>query len=72
MNKTPLIRANDTLLLKNEKASLCDTLDRLLATGVVISGKILISVANIDLLYIDLQLLLSSINSIQHKPENNA
>ena len=55
------------IVLKNEKVSLCETLDRLLSTGVVVSGKILISVADVDLLYIDLQLLLSSINTINSK-----
>ncbi|HHT9151086.1 MAG TPA: gas vesicle protein, partial [Candidatus Wujingus californicus] len=40
--------------LENQHISLCETLDRILNTGVVIHGDITISVANIDLIYIGL------------------
>jgi hypothetical protein len=44
-----------------EHLSLCEALDRLLTKGAVVSGEILISMANVDLLYLGLQLVLTSI-----------
>ncbi len=50
-------------LLEYQHLSLCETLDRLLNTGVVIHGDITISVANIDLIYIGLRALISSVET---------
>jgi gas vesicle structural protein len=44
-----------------ERASLCELLDRVLNRGVVVGGEIAISVADVDLLYLGLQLVLTSI-----------
>ena len=46
-----------------EHVSLCETLDRVLNKGVVIHGDLTISVANVDLIYLGLRLLLSSIET---------
>ncbi len=46
-----------------QRVSLCEALDRILNTGVVLAGEIVISVADIDLIYLNLQLLLSSIET---------
>ncbi len=43
--------------------SLCETLDRVLSKGAVIAGEVIISVANVDLLYLGLQLVLTSMES---------
>jgi hypothetical protein len=43
--------------------SLCETLDRVLTKGVVVSGEIVISVANVDLVFIGLMLTLTSIET---------
>ncbi len=43
--------------------SLCELLDRVLNTGVVATGDIVISVAGIDLIYVNLQLLLTSVET---------
>jgi gas vesicle structural protein len=48
--------------LPGQQANLADALDRLLNRGAVLRGQVLISVANIDLLYLDLRLFLSSID----------
>lgn len=45
----------------HHSVSLCDALDRVLHTGVVALGEITISVADIDLLYLGLQLVITSI-----------
>ncbi len=52
------------MIIENQPVSLCETLDRVLNKGVVVAGTITISVADIDLLYLDLHCLLSSIKSM--------
>jgi hypothetical protein len=44
-----------------EHVALVDLLDRVLTTGVVVSGDITLSIAGIDLVYISLHALLSSV-----------
>ncbi len=46
-----------------EHASLCDALDRVLNKGAVIVGDVTISVADIDLIYLGLQVVLTSIET---------
>ena len=45
------------------RISLCEVLDRVLNKGVVVVGEATISVANIDLIYLGLQLVLTSIEA---------
>ena len=47
----------------NQRVSLCEALDRMLTTGVVVAGEVVISVADVDLIYVNLQLLLSSLET---------
>jgi hypothetical protein len=51
-------------LRDEEHISLCETLDRVLNKGVVVAGEIVISVANIDLIYLGLQLVLTSAETV--------
>jgi len=46
-----------------EHISLCETLDRVLNKGVVIAGEVVISVADVDLIYLGLQLVLTSVET---------
>jgi len=46
-----------------EHISLCETLDRVLNKGVVITGDILISVADVDLIWLGLELVLTSVET---------
>jgi hypothetical protein len=46
-----------------ERVSLCEVLDRVLNKGVVVTGDATISVADIDLVYLGLQLVLTSIET---------
>lgn len=48
-----------------EHLSLCETLDRLLNKGVVVAGEVTLSVANIDLIYLGLQVIITSIQTAQ-------
>lgn len=43
--------------------SLCEVLDRVLNKGAVIAGDVTISVAGVDLVYLGLQLILSSVET---------
>jgi len=54
------------MMLENQEISLCETLNRVLNKGVVVAGTVTISIADIDLLYLDLHCLLSSIKNITH------
>ena len=45
---------------EEDHISLCEAIDRVLNTGVVIHGDVTISVADIDLIYLGLRVLLSS------------
>lgn len=44
--------------------SLLETLDHLLDRGVVISGEAIISIGNVDLLYLGLNVILSNVDAI--------
>jgi hypothetical protein len=46
-----------------EHVSLCEALDRILNKGAVVAGEVTISVADIDLIYLGLQLILTSIET---------
>lgn len=54
----------DDLYDINRQITVLDILDRVLTKGVVITGQLVISVANIDLIYVDLKILLSSVETI--------
>jgi hypothetical protein len=46
-----------------EHISLCETLDRVLNKGVVIVGEVVISVADVDLIYLGLHMILTSVET---------
>lgn len=48
-----------------ERISLCEALDRVLNKGVVIRGDITISVAEVDLIYLGLNLLVASTEALR-------
>lgn len=50
-------------LLAEDHVSLCEVLDRVLNKGVVVAGEIIISVADIDLVYLGLRLVLTSVET---------
>ena len=47
----------------DDPVSLCEVLDRVLNTGVVVVGEIVISVADVDLIYLGLNLMLTSVET---------
>jgi hypothetical protein len=54
--------ADDPLVYR--PVALVDLLDRVLATGVVITGDITISIAGVDLVYVSLRALISSVGAL--------
>ena len=53
------------LAIKEKRVTLLDLLDRILDKGVVLTGEITISVADVDLIYLGIKLLLSSIETAE-------
>ena len=51
------------LLPESGPASLVDVLDRLLDTGVVVDGQIVLTVAGVDLVYLGVRALLASVDT---------
>jgi hypothetical protein len=48
------------------QVTLLDLLDRVLTKGVIIQGDLTLSVANVDLVYVGLKILLTSIERAEH------
>ncbi|MFA8436665.1 MAG: gas vesicle protein [Marinifilaceae bacterium] len=55
----------DSAICKAKDVTLLEILDRVLTKGVVIKGDIVISVADIDLVYVGLNLLISSVETME-------
>ncbi len=55
----------DNVITGSKNATLLEILDRVLDKGVVISGDIVISVADVDLIYVGLKVMLSSVERME-------
>ncbi|MFH1881540.1 MAG: gas vesicle protein [Planctomycetota bacterium] len=53
------------VVTKSRDVTLLEVLDRVLDKGVVISGDAVISVADVDLIYLGLKVLLSSVETME-------
>jgi hypothetical protein len=53
------------VIAKSKEVTICELLDRILNKGVVLSGEVIISVANIDLIYLGLQAILTSVETME-------
>lgn len=58
----------DRQALQHE-VTLLDLVDRVLNKGVVLSGDIMLSVADVDLVYVGLRVLLSSVATLEQQHE---
>jgi gas vesicle structural protein len=54
---------------EQENMSLLELLDRLLDKGIVIHGDVMLSIADVDLIYLGLRLVISSVDTIRRKDE---
>lgn len=57
--------------LDSEQLVLGDLLNTVLDKGAVVGGSVTISIADVDLLQLDLRLLLASVETIMRKVEGN-
>ena len=60
-------RGDDLEIYDEEQLVLSDLMNRVLDKGVVISANIVISIADIDLVQLDLRLLLSSVDALMQR-----
>jgi hypothetical protein len=54
------------LVAREKEVTLLDLLDRILNKGVILWGDITISVADVDLIYLGLKVLLTSVETAEH------
>lgn len=59
-------------LSDEDHVSLCEVLDRVLNKGVVVAGEVVISVADIDLVYLGLHLVLTSVETARRQKSGAA
>jgi hypothetical protein len=59
----PETMLQEALLPESQDVSLCEALDRILNKGAVLFGEVMISVADIDLIYLGLQVILASMET---------
>jgi len=57
---------------ENRDIALIDILDTVLDKGVAIKGDIIISIADIDLVYLDLRVLISAVETLVQSDEKTA
>lgn len=57
--------------VENKDVGLIDILDVILDKGVAIKGDLIISIAGIDLVYLDLRVLIASVETLIQSYENN-
>lgn len=55
----------DDVITKSKDVTLLEVLDRVLDKGVIISGDIVISIADVDLIYLGLKVMLSSVETME-------
>ncbi len=55
---------HDNVVDKSKDITILELLDRVLNKGVILSGDIVITVADIDLVYLGVKLLLSSVETM--------
>ena len=67
MSTTSIERAASARRTTGEDVALIDLLDRLLAGGVVLAGDITLAVADIDLVYVGLRALISSVAAAERE-----
>jgi hypothetical protein len=62
-----LLALSELELDDTQQVSLCEVLDRVLNKGVVVAGEATISVADIDLVYLGLQIVLTSMETARQR-----
>jgi hypothetical protein len=63
------MQQND-IINRSKDFTLLEMLDRVLNKGVIIAGDVVISVADVDLVYVGVKLMLSSVETMEKLKEN--
>lgn len=58
--------------IRGERIALVDLLDRVLAGGVVIAGDVTLTIANVDLVTVNLRALITSVSNLAEPPSAGA
>jgi len=58
------VKRDERAAALREQLTLVDLVDRVFASGVVLSGDITLSVAGVDLVYVGLRVLLASVGTL--------
>ena len=56
---------NDSVIDRSKDITILEVLDRVLNKGVILTGDIVISVADVDLVYLGVKLMLSSVETME-------
>ena len=56
---------DDNVIDKSKDITILELLDRVLNKGVILTGDLVISVADIDLVYVGIKLMLSSVETME-------
>ena len=56
---------NDNVIDRSKDITILEVLDRVLNKGVILTGDLVISVADIDLVYVGVKLMLSSVETME-------
>ncbi|MCK6258513.1 gas vesicle protein [Fictibacillus sp. KIGAM418] len=57
--------------IENKEVTLIDILDVILDKGVAIKGDLIISIAGVDLVYLDLRVLIASVETLVNSSSGN-
>jgi len=66
-----MIDRSKSLINKNERVTLVDALDKVLEKGAVINGDIVLRVADVDLVFLGLRLILTSVSKAEELSGRN-
>ncbi|MCG2725110.1 MAG: gas vesicle protein K [Elusimicrobia bacterium] len=66
-----MINRSNSLVNKNERVTLVDALDKVLEKGALINGDIVIRVADVDLVFLGLRLILTSVSKAEELSGKN-
>jgi hypothetical protein len=69
--KPPDGATDESLVEVGSQATLVDAVDRLLNRGAVVAGDVVVSVADVDLVYLNLRVLLTSVDTLQQSRKRN-
>ena len=62
---------NEDVIDRSRDITILEVLDRVLNKGVIITGDLVISVADIDLVYLGVKLMLSSVETMEQLKSGN-